>query len=403
MKKTIILSLFIALSPVYIVAQKLIPEGMGSRQSCTIMYASDGKQTLAGNNEDWNNPFTKIWFLPGEDGKFGRVYFGFDSFMPQGGMNEKGLFFDAAVAATVNVPYDSSKLDYKGSLILKVMAECASVEEALKLFSDYNVSGEWNGQYLIGDQYGNSAIIEPQTVIRKKGKFHIATNFYQSKIEPENYTCDRYKIASQLFQESDHLNVDLFRRILDAVHYESESRAETLYSNIYDLENGLIYLYHFHNFHNKVVIDLKEELKKEAHFYDLPSLFPKTFAAERYIKDKSEKFNELLKEKGNVVDINPQLFQTYAGRYEVPPEMKLPDGSTIELKKIDNQLTMIINKVYNLKVYRLNPTSETEFFHLYSGGGSYFTVSFMPKDINENPGFIFDSEDGKFTIHHISL
>lgn len=403
MKKFFFNLLVVALVPFTGIAQKSIPDGLAGKQSCTIMYASDGEQALGGNNEDWNNPFTKIWFLPAKAGKYGRVYFGFDSFMPQGGMNDQGLFFDAAVAETINVPYDSGKLDFEGSLMLKVMAECGSVDEALKLFEEYNVSGNWNGQYLIGDKYGHSAIIEPQTILKKTDRYQIATNFYQSKKDPEEYTCDRYRIANEIFEKSEEISVDLFRRILDAVHYESESRAETLYSNIYDLKNGQIYLYHFHNFHNVFVLDLKEELRKGVHFYNLPSLFPKTFAAERYMKDKSEKFNELLKEKGIIVDINPQIYETYAGRYEVPPEMELPEGSTIELKKIDNQLTLIINKVFNLKVYKLNPTSETEFFNLYSGGGSYFTISFISQDKNENPGFIFDSEDGKFTIHRISL
>jgi hypothetical protein len=52
--------------------------GLDSKQSCTIIYASDGRTALAGNNEDWTNPFPIIWFLPAEDGKFGRMYVGFD-------------------------------------------------------------------------------------------------------------------------------------------------------------------------------------------------------------------------------------------------------------------------------------------------------------------------------------
>ena len=32
---------------------------------------------LGGNNEDYYNPLTKVWFIPAEAGTFGRVYFGF--------------------------------------------------------------------------------------------------------------------------------------------------------------------------------------------------------------------------------------------------------------------------------------------------------------------------------------
>ena len=65
-----------------------------------------------------------------------------------------------------------------------------------------------------------------------------------------------------------------FRGILEATHRNTLG-ARTLYSNIYDLKNGLVYLYYLHNFKNEVVIDLNEELKKGRHYYDLPSLFGK--------------------------------------------------------------------------------------------------------------------------------
>ena len=58
-------------------------------ESCTVFYASDGQVALGGNNEDYRHPFTKAWFLPPEEGKHGRVYFGFENYVWQGGMNER--------------------------------------------------------------------------------------------------------------------------------------------------------------------------------------------------------------------------------------------------------------------------------------------------------------------------
>ena len=49
---------------------------------------------LVGNNEDYKIPYTRVWFVPPENGKYGRVYFGYDNWSPQGGMNDQGLFFD---------------------------------------------------------------------------------------------------------------------------------------------------------------------------------------------------------------------------------------------------------------------------------------------------------------------
>jgi hypothetical protein len=79
-----------------------------SGQNCTIIYASDGKTTLDGNNEGPNNPFPIVWFQPAEDGKFGYMCFGFQSGWPrveglqwERAVNEKGLFYDFATTDEV--------------------------------------------------------------------------------------------------------------------------------------------------------------------------------------------------------------------------------------------------------------------------------------------------------------
>jgi tetratricopeptide (TPR) repeat protein len=262
--------------------------GLDTKQECTIIYASEGRTALAGNNEDYKSPFGTIWLLPAEKGKFGRVYFGWQAHgvhFPQGGMNDQGLFYDGASAENVIVPRDPSKPLYKGNLILKAMEECSTVEEVLKLFERYDVP-LGNGQFLVGDRLGNSAIIEATgAIIRKKGKYQVVTNFFQSKANPENITDTRYRMATEMLERSEKLSVDLFRRILHAVHWEeySGSMTVTLYSYICDLKNKEIYIYHFHDFEDVVKINLQDELKKGERSQSIVSLFPyETFAAKRY-------------------------------------------------------------------------------------------------------------------------
>ena len=50
-----------------------------------MFYAADDQVALAGNNEDAINPYTYVWFVPGEAAEYGRVYFGFEDGIPQGG------------------------------------------------------------------------------------------------------------------------------------------------------------------------------------------------------------------------------------------------------------------------------------------------------------------------------
>ncbi len=53
---------------------------------------------LAGNNEDFLNAEVYSQFLPAEQGKHGRIYFGFyyevGKIAPFGGVNDHGLIFD---------------------------------------------------------------------------------------------------------------------------------------------------------------------------------------------------------------------------------------------------------------------------------------------------------------------
>jgi tetratricopeptide (TPR) repeat protein len=266
--------------------------GLDSKQRCTIIYASDGKTAFAGNNEDWTNPFPIIWFQPAKDGKFGYMCFGFQSGWPkmegfewEGAVNEKGLFYDFASTEEVKVPRDPNKPDSWG-LSGKMIMECSTVDEAIKLFSEYNFKdGVWKGHYLIGDRFGNSAIIEPLTFIKRTRKYQIATNFLQSKTDPETSTDPGYRLASKLFEQSDTICVDLFRRILDVTHMEeyNGSFTATLYSYIHDLTKGDVYIYNFHNYNNVVKLNIHEELKKGQHTYLISSLFPyETYAAQQY-------------------------------------------------------------------------------------------------------------------------
>lgn len=295
-------------SSITLIAQKVSGlKDIDPKQSCTIVFASDNKKVFAASNEDFYNIFGTIWFIPATSGKYGRIYFGWNNIheglkFPQGGMNEKGLFFDAATARTVVVPNDSTKPRYEGNIALKVLEECSTVEEVIALFNRYDQGGTIGGQYLFGDQFGNSVIIEPNNFVRKNDRYQIVTNFYHSTVKPENITDIRYRLASGLFAETENISVELFRSILYATHYEdySGSLVTTLYSYICDLKKGDIYIYHFHNFDEVVKINLQEELKKGERYQSIISLFSQeSFASKRYISQRTlEMLNEITSEKG---------------------------------------------------------------------------------------------------------
>ena len=75
--------------------------------SCTAFLVAGDGGVLFGNNEDFWNPATGMWFVPAEGESLGAVFFGFDNLSPQGGMNEAGL--------TVNLGGDAAQWPFSSA------------------------------------------------------------------------------------------------------------------------------------------------------------------------------------------------------------------------------------------------------------------------------------------------
>jgi tetratricopeptide (TPR) repeat protein len=251
---------------------------------CTIVTISKNGVVLAGNNEDFFEPRTKIWFYPVSKRKYGRVYVGYDRYlMPyQGGMNDQGLFLDMNAVNSTGWRHDPGKPNFDGCIIDHVLSHYATVDEVVNFFQQYNVPLD-NVRVPVADAWGNSVIVEwakgETQFVYKQGDYQISTNHVQSNYDNlDEYPCTRYKIADQILRNAETASIDLIRSVLSATHFEY--LAQTLYSNICDLKRKRICLYHFHNFEEVVIFDLEDELKKGGSSYAIPSLFAtKPFAA----------------------------------------------------------------------------------------------------------------------------
>ncbi len=241
---------------------------------CTVFFATDGIIVLGGNNEDWSDPNTKFWFIPSVEGKHGWIKFGFASGYPQGGMNDQGLFWDATACSYLEMPYsEANKEKFNGSLMQKVMEECSTVEEARSVFQNYYCDDQYRAQYLIGDRFGNTIIVEGDSIISNSSNYQVMTNFYHSHPELGGYPCWRYEKANELLNNNNGISEFLFGYILAATH--QEGKYPTQYSQIYNLKDNIIYLFYFHNFDEMIVIKLNQELNRGARSYNLPALFSK--------------------------------------------------------------------------------------------------------------------------------
>ncbi len=271
---------------------------------CTIFNASRNGLVLVGNNEDMFSTETRIWFTPPSEEKYGVFYIGFTKYGKQGAMNDRGLFFDANALkySRMNPHPEKPKFPKDKDPLEQIMETCATVEEVIELFSQYNLEGFDNFQAMFVDKSGDSAVIGADkngelAITRKKTHFQVSTNFNLACPEfgAFSYPCPRYEIATRMLENMKELSVDFFRSILSAVHAEGQS--PTVYSNICDLTNGEIYVYNFHNFEEVMKFNLEEELKKGAHSIELASLFRQKTNAQLRFEESQEKSLSSLLEK----------------------------------------------------------------------------------------------------------
>lgn len=240
--------------------------------SCTTFAAQMDDTVLFGNNEDYSNPITYLWVVPSSEEGYGGVYFGYEQGEPQGGVNEMGVAWDGLAlppSPLDRIPGQTGVGRNFTRFMAKVLSESANVQEAIEFATQYYWGTTISHQILLADASGDAAVIgagpQGELVVTRKstGDGHlVATNF--NLVNPGNtesdLPCWRYETASNMLEEiqrDGRLNVEAVRDILDAVHQESATN-NTLYSNIFDLRNGKIYLYYWHQYDEVVTLDLQE-------------------------------------------------------------------------------------------------------------------------------------------------
>jgi tetratricopeptide (TPR) repeat protein len=239
------------------------------------------KIVLVGYNEDFLELRTKIWFLAAEKGAHGCMIWGFDRaiYPYQGGVNDRGLFVDLnALTIPSGWKADPKKADLNTDmdLIEYIVKNIATVDEAIDFFEKYNIDLNYI-MITIADAKGKSVIFEwangQLQIIQKEQSYQICTNDLLAPTGiPFSHSDRRWVIADNILRNQTTPSVDLMRRVLSATCAQFDFTT-TLYSTICDLVNNKVYLYHFHNYEEVVVFDLKKELAKGERSYSIPDLF----------------------------------------------------------------------------------------------------------------------------------
>ncbi|QNL51921.1 acyl-CoA--6-aminopenicillanic acid acyl-transferase [Olivibacter sp. SDN3] len=247
-------------------------------KACTIFISCDKNAVLVGNNEDYRpGTPTYLWSRAKAGGKFGYVFWGFEEQYPEGGMNEHGLFFDAAaLPEPIPISRDPAKPDFEAYLVEPVLSKCRTVSEAIAFIQQYNLTWQEKAQIMIADKSGDYAIIHANYIIRSEAPVFALTNYALKAEQPSTFNCWRQQTAYQLLNHQAP-TVDLMKETLCQTAQRSSDNA-TLYSQICDLKQGVIHLFQQHDFSKQVKIKLEDYLSKGSRDVPIASLFSKSIA-----------------------------------------------------------------------------------------------------------------------------
>lgn len=223
--------------------------------SCLILVYKDANHILVANHEDWFANDAAIRINPPTPGRYGSITFTFLSEgWAQGGMNEKGLFFDAAQTPYQDISFDSTKRKPTSYPWQEILDKAGTVQQALNLLQNYALDELEEITVMLADATGEAVILGVHDhrldIRRPTGPYLIQTNFNQWHPElSEEPVCKRYETAEQVISAPSAVGVDDILSVLKQTHQDSM----TVYSNLYDLKNKTILTYNKRDFENAIV------------------------------------------------------------------------------------------------------------------------------------------------------
>jgi len=267
--------LLLAAAAVLVLARPAVP--------CSAFVVVGDGRVLFGNNEDYLDPDTFVWFVPARDGHHGAMYLGYGNRFPQGGMNDAGLAFDGFATEPRPMKEQDGKASHRAdTLLAEVLETCASVEEVVAFLERIDLRPLLTSAMLFyADASGDAVIVEGDTFVRKSGDLQAVTNFYQSTCADKRAACPRYAAAMDVLEPRTETSVAVCEQALSAAAQRGR-RVATVYSNVFDLRARTARLYLFHDYEHVVELSLDEELVKGEHELALPEFFPPNEAFERF-------------------------------------------------------------------------------------------------------------------------
>lgn len=274
--------------------------------ACSGYKITLGNKTLFGSNEDAWRVTPHIWFEKSTgNGNYGAAftgsrYDGANGYAPQSGMNEMGLAFERLAAHApenqLNKFAGKQNITNPTQYLKDILHTCKTVEEVQAYISKYNQSYFIEDVFIYVDKSGKYLVVEPFTMTTGNEATYVISNFCPSVTsEEEASQLERYRNGVAFLKNNIDTTLEFCTALSDTMHVcRAKIGDGTLLTTIWDLNNGTVNLYFYHQYNHTVQFNLKEELEKGDHIIAVENLFPKNSEFEKLRSYKTPKNSNLI-------------------------------------------------------------------------------------------------------------
>jgi len=323
--------------------------------ACTMFKITEDGKTIVGNNEDWSNPHSRIWFEVGGDGEFGVAYVGFDDLNPQGAFNEAGLVYDIFAMPYEEITEGKHKKPQSEDFLKTVMRSSATVDEVKVQLEAHNLEGFEQVMLLYVDKSGKYLIQERDKLTSGDDARYVLSNFSPTKVaDHSSVALPHFQKGRALLDDHADLSLDFCESMLNALHQDVPFWGGTQYSTLYNLTDGKIDLYYFHDYNQSVRFDLKEELEKGNHVLKIPEMFPDVVGGHKYLVNYDEYQENLLLLENDKTFSDPETLSRVTKKIVGGPPKKMIYANYYKIEKIGNEWLQKGNYDNAISVFSIN-------------------------------------------------
>lgn len=252
--------------------------------TCSMYKVTKDGKTFVGCNEDAWRTSPRIWFeTAGKSAIYGAAFTGsrFDGsngYAPQSGMNESGLSFSRLASFTPRRGTKGKKppILNQTNFLKHVLHSCRTVEEVQRYVCQFDRSTFMEDVLIYIEKSGKYLIVEPYSTQIGYENTYVLSNFCPSiTSQKEALKLNRYRKGIELLNSKVDTTLVFLRSLSDSMHVCRPKIGDgTLLTSIWNLNDGKIHLYFYHDYRKSRTFDLRDELQKGDHLFSIDDLFP---------------------------------------------------------------------------------------------------------------------------------